>query len=263
MSVVPRSRRVPWVLGAVVLVAVGTWWTWPTVAGDERPGVLVVDDGFLTPGRRSMELRAREGGRSVRWATFDPGWCADPGALADRVREVDPDTVVLAVGAVPACASALAPAFRGRAVIALAEPGSATSAADLSQAGYEVVDPQRLAGPSAPSVRLPCEWWEQCDGDGRIAVRDRAGKLTPAGQERVSADGRRRAVTDRCPPRDRLRSGTPRSPGRPTAIPSPHAGGSTGTNGGARMTAVGIRRSAYSCSGSCSASGSGGSANSS
>jgi hypothetical protein len=181
----PAVRRwLPWALAAVAGLAIGLWWAWPSVSED-RPGVLVVDDGFLAAGRRSLELRAREDGKSVQWTPFDTRWCGDAGAFDRVVRDADPSHVVLAVGGRPACVAALAGALSGRQVVVVAEPGAA-SVDQPSGAGDDVVDPTRLVGGPDPDVRLVCEWWEACDGDGRIAVRDDAGMLTPAGQERVA-----------------------------------------------------------------------------
>ena len=182
-DVLGSARLVPW---RPLLVA---WSSAPGGRGRASPrrparAVLVVDDGFLAGGRRSLELRAREDGRSVQWVPFDD-------ALVPRSRptssgwlhDARAGQVVVAVGGQPACAATLAAAMGDRHVVAVVEPG--TSGAD-QLAAAEVVDPARLVGAPDPDVRLACEWWEACDGDGRIAVRDDAGVLTEAGQERVA-----------------------------------------------------------------------------
>jgi hypothetical protein len=175
------------VLGAVVVgivAVVALWWLWPTLAGDDRTGVLVVDDGFLAPGRRSLELRTRETGRTVRWDAFDQRWCADPGPFEQLVDDVDPQVVVVAVGDT-SCASTVTRALAGRRVVLVEERASGGLAA-LERGDAEVVDPARLLGPADPDLRLDCEWWESCDIDGRIAVRDAVGVPNAAGQERIA-----------------------------------------------------------------------------
>ena len=175
-------RWLPWAAVVLVAVVVGAWWAWPSITTD-HPRVLVVDDGFLTAGRRSLELRAREDGKSVQWVSFDPQWCSDAAAFERVVHDADAGQVVVAVRGRPACGPALAEAMDDRHVVAVVEPG--TSGDDQLTAA-EVVDPARLVGAPDPDVRLACEWWEACDGDGRVAVRDEAGVLTEAGQERVA-----------------------------------------------------------------------------
>jgi hypothetical protein len=167
------------VLGALVVV----WWAWPTFAGhDERLGVLVVGDSFLEPARRSIELQAREIGQSVRWERLDETWCTDPAAFDQLVDDADPEHVVLSSTTVERCAGVR----EDREAVAVVEPGSGSDVATLERAGYDVVDPERLVGRPGGDPRMECEWWETCDGDGRIAVRDDSGALTPAGNERVA-----------------------------------------------------------------------------
>jgi hypothetical protein len=184
---VSRRTLVAVVVAAVAAVlAVGLWWVWPTFTRDSRPGVLVVDDGFLAGGRRSVELRAREAGLTVRWAPFDDDWCGDPSGLTRLVEETNPHHLVITYGGSPSCLGAIAPALGGRRAVAVAEPGSSTDATALTAAGLAVVDPTRLVGLPADDPRRTCEWWERCDIDGRIAVRDPQGTLTTDGQERIA-----------------------------------------------------------------------------
>jgi hypothetical protein len=176
-------RCLPWASVVLIAVLAGGWWAWPSFGADP-PGVLVVDDGFLTAGRRSLERRAREDGKSVHWVSFDRRWCDDPGTFERVVQQAGVRQVVVAIGGRPACVATLVEAVGGRQVVAVVEPGAA--GAD-QLAAEEVVDPTRLVGEPDPDGRLTCEWWEEaCDGDGRIAVRDGAGVLTAAGQERVA-----------------------------------------------------------------------------
>ena len=159
------------------------WWAWPSLAGhDERLGVLVVGDPFLEPGRRSIELQVREIGESVRWEPLDEASCSDLAAFTQLVDDADPEHLVIPATAVERCAGALG----DRHVVAVVQPGSGSDTPALEGAGYDVVDPERLVGQPGGDLRLECEWWETCDGDGRIAVRDDNGALTAAGNERVA-----------------------------------------------------------------------------
>jgi hypothetical protein len=65
-------------------------------------------------------------------------------------------------------------------------PGSASATTvALSTGGAIVVDPTRLLG--SPDERTqPCQWWDRCDPDGTVAVRDENGVLSPAGATRVA-----------------------------------------------------------------------------
>ena len=86
----------------------------------------------------------------------------------------------------PACLAALAAVLRD----AAGARGPAGDAGDVRRvpavAGLALLDPARLVGRPSDDPRRPCEWWEACDGDGRIAVREPSGQLTAAGQERVA-----------------------------------------------------------------------------
>ena len=183
-----RPRRAPLAAGLVLGAIAVVWWAWPSLAGhDERLGVLVVADPFLDPGRRPIELLARESGRSVAWERFQDEWCSDAEALTRAVDQRDPERLVLPAATLERCAEAVADALGGRHVIAVVEPGSGPDAAIPATAAADVVvDPERLVGRPGDDPRRPCEWWETCDGDGRIAVRDDSGALTEAGRERVA-----------------------------------------------------------------------------
>jgi hypothetical protein len=122
----------------------------------------------------------------VAWAPFDDAWCTDPAGLSEAVAAVDPDEVVLSLQGDTPCALALLGALRGRHVVAVADPASAAADALIgADDDVTVVDPVRLVGTGA-ELRLVCEWWEACDGDGRIAVRGPDGTLTAPGLERVA-----------------------------------------------------------------------------
>ncbi len=178
------ARRAWWIVAAVVVVLVGLWWAWPSLTAHDRTDVLVVDDGLLAPGREVLDQRTREDGRSVTWQPVDDAWCTDPAGLVRAVDALEPAEVVLGLQGDAACATALVGALHGRDVVAVADPTSAAAGA-LTGAAVTVVDPTRLVG-AEPDLRLPCQWWEQCDGDGRVGVRGADGTLTPAGLERVA-----------------------------------------------------------------------------
>jgi hypothetical protein len=184
----PRRQRraVLAILVVVVTLAVAAWWTWPALTTDDRPGVLVLADGLLAGGERAVELRAREDGRTVRWAPFEATWCAHPEQLADLVAGLDPARVVVSPATVePACLAELAAVLRGREPVLVAQAAAGDPAVP-AVAGLALVDPTRLVGRPGDDPRRPCVWWESCDGDGRIAVREPSGQLTAAGQERVA-----------------------------------------------------------------------------
>ena len=181
-----RSRRVVRLVAvAAIAVAVLAWWAWPTLARDDDAGLLVVSDGSLSAGRRPLELRAREEGRTVRWVDFDASWCDDPSPLAEAVDGADPDDVVLSAAVPLSCVGRLREAMGSRDVVALVQPGG-LSAGELDDAGFDTVDTARLVGTTDGFERRRCEWWEECDADGSIAVRDPSGDLTAAGHERVA-----------------------------------------------------------------------------
>jgi hypothetical protein len=183
----PASRRrMPMVVTiAVLAIAVVAWWAWPTLTRDDRAGLLVISDGTLDTGRRPLELRAREEGRTVRWSELDPTWCDDPAPLVASVRAEDPDDVVVSAGAPVACLATLHDALDGHDAIAVVQPGG-PSGEELAAAGFDVVDPAPLVGLPGTDTRRSCEWWEPCDADGQIAVREPSGALTTAGDERVA-----------------------------------------------------------------------------
>lgn len=181
-----RSALVAMVVAVVTLLVVA-WWVWPALTRDDRPDVLVLADGMLAGGERAVELRVREDGRTVRWAPFEATWCAHPGQLADLVAGLDPARVVLAPATIdPACLAELAVVLRGHDPVLVAQPAAAGDPAVPAVAGLLLLDPTVLVGLPGDDPRRPCEWWEACDGDGRIAVREPSGELTAAGQERVA-----------------------------------------------------------------------------
>ena len=188
-TVAPTRRRGALVALVVAVVTLGVvaWWVWPALTRDDRPGVLVLADGLLAGGERAVELRAREDGRTVRWAPFEATWCEHPEQLADLVAGLDPARVVVAPATLdPACLADLAVVLGGRDPVLVAQPAAAGDPAVPTVAGLALLDPTGLVGLPGDDPRRPCEWWETCDGDGRIAVRDSSGQLTAAGQERVA-----------------------------------------------------------------------------
>jgi hypothetical protein len=184
----PTHRRTALGVALVVVaLAVAAWWTWPALTPDDRPKVLVLADGLLAGGERAVELRAREDGRTVRWVPFEATWCEHPEQLAELVAGLDPARVVVSPATSdPACLVELAAVLRGREPVLVAQSAAAGDPAVPAIAGLALLDPTRLVGRPDDDPRRPCVWWESCDGDGRIAVREPSGQLTAAGQERVA-----------------------------------------------------------------------------
>ena len=77
-------------------------------------------------------------------------------------------------------------------LIAMLQPGrtSAAARADAVAARVELADASVLLGERsfdvAPPERMACQWWDDCDPDGQVAVRDDTGALTYAGGERLA-----------------------------------------------------------------------------
>jgi hypothetical protein len=174
-----------WGLAAVVAVAAGVWWLWPTLTGaDDDVDVLVVGDGMLADARRSIELRIREEGFNVEWHEA-AGLCDDIGALEALIEATDPGRVVVALTDGPACPQAAATVMSSADRLVVVAGGGADLAV-LDAAGFDIVDPTRLIGAPGGQVTLPCEWWEQpCPPEG-IVVRDADGRLTEAGGGRLA-----------------------------------------------------------------------------
>ncbi len=180
--------------GAAVLLVVG-WWAWPAIARDpDRLDVLIVGDGQVSEASEPLQRRIRELGMSVELWEADP--CTSAQQIADRIDDDDPAIVVVSTSDPAACGTALWAEVRGaagpRRLIALVQPGRNDPAvpAVIGAAGIEVADPTRLLGAASadgpPPTRIGCQWWDDCDPDGQVEIRDTTGALTPAGGERLA-----------------------------------------------------------------------------
>lgn len=181
-------------VGAVAVV-LGVWWVYPSAAREpSRVDVMIVGDGLVAEAAEPLVRRVRELGMSVDLQVGDA--CVTADELAARVDALAPSIVVLSPSGPDGCGPAYWPSAGAAAgparLIAMVQPGVTTAAAraDLAAAGVEVADATRLLGEwdhdVAPPERRPCEWWDDCEPDGQVAVRDGAGVLTPAGGERLA-----------------------------------------------------------------------------
>lgn len=182
-------------LGAAAVIAV-LWWWWPTLARDpERTDVLVVGDGQLAQARDPIERRLRERGLSVAWRDAGGTWCEAVEVATAARAELEPDVVVLSVrDDASACAELveLHKAALGELVLVI-QPGPPGEGQPVEvqqrlraiTAGAVLADPTNLLGTEG-ARRLPCQWWDDCEPDGTVSVRDDSGSLTPAGGERVA-----------------------------------------------------------------------------
>lgn len=188
------SRRPVRVAAAVVVgLAFVLWWWWPSLARDpDRTDVAVVGVGQVVDADEPIQRRIREQGMSVEMIPTEP--CSDISAVADRLDSLDPSVVVLSPTTATSCAgqwSDLLAAVRSvtddATVIVLGQTGSldATTLADIEPLDVVVADPTRLLG-DASVVRMGCQWWDDCEPDGQVALRDENGALTPAGAQRIA-----------------------------------------------------------------------------
>lgn len=193
----------PWAVGVVVLVAV-VWWWWPTLRSDhERLDVLVVADGQVREGREQLDRRVRQRGLSISHTSVPASWCDAVDLVAEGVRDRAPGTVVVSVRSVEAgCDGFSAAAGPGwgdlraaagaAAVVVVVQPGPAPlgqtpAVVEVLRSGDVgiVADPTDLLGEEGEE-RRPCQWWDDCEADGQVAVRSADGALTAPGGERVA-----------------------------------------------------------------------------
>jgi hypothetical protein len=189
----------------VALVGVG-FYLWPAVArSSARTDVVLAGDGQLSASSFSLGRRLRERGDSVDDALLVESACGSTAALARRRAELDPTLVVISYRAAPppscpdggdpaAFVRGLVAAARPAGVLLVVQPGAGGQDADMVAAlraydgakGVTVVDPTRLLTSLADPERAACQWWDDCDLDGSVAIRDAGGALTLAGRERVA-----------------------------------------------------------------------------
>jgi len=180
--------------GAVVLLLVG-WWAFPSLARDpDRLDVLIVGDGQVAEASEPLQRRIRELGMNVELLEIDP--CTSAQQIADEVDRSEPAITVVSTADPRACGPALWAEVRGAVsptrLIALVQPGRNDPATPgvIRAAGIEVADATPLLGEAtaeqpAPS-RIGCQWWDDCEADGRVTIRDAGAALTDAGAERLA-----------------------------------------------------------------------------
>lgn len=183
----------------VLLVAMLAWW-WPSLigGGDPAPDVALAGDAQLVADSNPMLRQLRERGLSVVTVPAWNTWCDVAGIVPG---EPLPDRVVLSFRTVGECGGdPLAVVTRaiesiaaeGRRVVVIrspfgpSDPGvdQALDAAD-AQRHADIAEPERLLGPPG-TERLGCMWWDDCEPDGTVAVRNADGSLTWAGMQRVA-----------------------------------------------------------------------------
>jgi len=173
----PTWRSTIWI--PLCLVAALLWWAWPTLSGaDAKPPVVVVLQPSDAAFARTVEITIREQGRRARVVVAEAGWCE---------------------------ATAVGTALQAsrRVVVADPEPGCDPWSSVGSDDHWVWIAPSGLRDqPSLPpgvtvvdmtwslgdggTLRRPCEWWDECDGDGQVAVRSEPGVLTVAGATRIA-----------------------------------------------------------------------------
>jgi hypothetical protein len=181
-------------VGAVVVV-LGAWWAYPSAARDpSRLDVLIVGDGQVAEASEPLVRRVRELGMSVELVVGDA--CAALSEVEAIADERTPSFVVLSPALPAGCGApywlAADAAVGDARLVALVQPGrtDATARGGLEAAGVEVADATVLLGERsfdvAPPTRRPCQWWDDCEPDGEVEVRDGSGALTAAGGERLA-----------------------------------------------------------------------------
>ncbi|MEO7370640.1 MAG: hypothetical protein ABI949_11425 [Ilumatobacteraceae bacterium] len=178
-------------LTIAAVVAGVLWWQWPTIAGhDERTDVVLLTDGFLSPGERPVTYRIHEDGRSLRWDSEATSWCNAATAVSKIEAAANPAAIVLSFADANGCdATAVTDAVRaahGHSVLIVAQPGRSGIEATADRSGATLIDPTRYIGAQLAATALPCQWWETCTADGTIAVREAGGSLTAEGGDRVA-----------------------------------------------------------------------------
>jgi hypothetical protein len=186
-----RSVRIT--AGLLAGLAFVVWWWWPALVRDpDRTDVAVVGVGQVSEADEPIQRRIREQGMSVAMVTTEP--CDDVEEVAATLDDLDPSVVVLSPSTSAACSgswSGLVDAVRASTddatIIVLGQTGTldAGTLIEIDPLGVVVADPTRLLG-DPTVVRAGCQWWDDCEADGQVAIRDDAGALTPAGAQRVA-----------------------------------------------------------------------------
>lgn len=187
-----RSWRIAAAVGTVAVIGLAWWW-WPTITGQaDGTDVVVVGDGFLGVSEREVTYRIHEDGFSVAWAPPVTTWCDVPGAVSTAVAEHDPSYVVVSAIEEGSCGTPagqlrqdVVDAAEGTRLVVVVQPGDSVTEPGLDGTGAVIVEPERLLGLPG-TLEQPCQWWDDCQPNGQITVRDASGTLTPEGTTRVA-----------------------------------------------------------------------------
>lgn len=175
--VASRRRTAIWI--PLCVVGALLWWAWPTLSGaDAESPVVVVVRPSEAAFARIVEITIREQGRRARVVVAEAGWCDMIAAGANvqgsrRVVVADPE---------PGCDPWSTAGSDGDWV--WIAPSGLRDEPNLPP-GVTVVDMTWSLGDGG-TLRRPCEWWDECDGDGQVAVRSEPGVLTQAGAARIA-----------------------------------------------------------------------------
>ncbi len=186
---------------AVVLALIIWWWPSLTGAGD-TVDVLLSGDAEIVADSNPVLRRLREAGLEVAVHPEWSDWCDAYAGLAPVLESTDPEVVVLSFRHEGTCDRGAGPPFGYLAEQVAAEkiplvvlqPGQGPPTEGFGPAlaaldDYDhvtIADASRLLGDGPTAERAPCQWWDDCDPDGMVAVRDAGGALTPAGLERLA-----------------------------------------------------------------------------
>jgi hypothetical protein len=186
-----RSVRVA--AACVVGLSFVLWWWWPSLTRDpDRIDVAVVGVGQVSEADEPIQRRIREQGMSVAMVPAEP--CDAVDTVAEELSGLDPSVVVLSPSSSAACAGrwndllgAVRSTLGDATVIVLGQTGvlDAATRAELDPLDVVIADPTRLLG-DASVLRSGCQWWDDCEPDGQVTLRDDTGALTPAGAQRIA-----------------------------------------------------------------------------
>ena len=183
---------------AIVLALIVWWWPSLTDAGD-AVNVMLAGDPEIVADSNPIIRRLREGGLNVEVHAEWASWCDASSALRPRMAEIDAEVIVVSFRRAGECGRAavtdLAAAAAAEDIpLIVLQPGQGISDSEVDAAivDLDVADQAthanaaRLLGDDSLVERMPCQWWDDCEPDGMVAVRDAAGALTDAGLERMA-----------------------------------------------------------------------------
>ncbi len=183
---------------AVVLALIVWWWPSLTGAGD-AVNVVLAGDTEVVAESNPIIRRLRERGMNVEvhpeWAT----WCDASAALGPGLATIEAEAIVVSFRGTGECIGAPVAELASAAAAAevsliVLQPGQGSLDASLAPMIAEldvadratIADATRLLGDDSQVEQMPCQWWDDCEPDGMIAVRDTQGSLTTAGLERMA-----------------------------------------------------------------------------